>query len=77
MSTTPSFAPVPDQPTPREWNRTLAAAILIGFGLRLAWVLIGGTYQFGGENHYLFGHEYGAVARAIASGRSLPAWISG
>jgi 4-amino-4-deoxy-L-arabinose transferase-like glycosyltransferase len=46
-------------------------AVAVAFALRYAWVLIGHKYVFTNPNHYDFGEEMGAIARAIVTGHGF------
>ncbi len=57
-------------PSTGAFEDTRIVWVIVGVALllRLGWLLLFHTYRFTAANHYDFGQEYGAVARAIASG---------
>lgn len=56
-------------PSRQEW-RWLAVLLAVGLVLRIAMILAFQTYEISPkDNHYLFGHEYGRIARSLAVGK--------
>src|SRR5438874_4561600 len=59
----------------RWWSRTRTSffwMIVIGFLLRLAFILLAHTYRFKpDQDHFSFGYEMGRIGRAIANGRGF------
>lgn len=62
---------------PAIWRRPEAVLVVLAFGLRVAFMLLGHTYKFADtNNHFYFGYETGSIAGAIARGEgfSSPFW---
>lgn len=57
------------------WKRVRASPswiVVIAFGLRLSWIVIGHTYRFKTtDNNFSFGWEMGRIAASIASGHGF------
>lgn len=66
-----SIAPAVPPQSDRGITKWVWVATALAFALRLGWVLLGHKYVYIQPDHYDFGEEMGAVARALATGHGF------